>query len=54
MIGYRKTSVALLYLVLSAVLILYGKVDGTEWLKYTAGILGTFMGTNLVEHWGKK
>lgn len=49
--GYRKFSMCLIYLVLSSIFLAKGIVDGDAWMKYTAAVLGGFMGANLFEHY---
>lgn len=50
----RKYRVTLLYLILSAILVLANIGDVSNWLSQAAIVVLAYMGGNAAEHWAKR
>lgn len=50
MVGFRKLTFGLLFFVVSLILLLYGQINGAEWIKYNSGVVTAFFATNVGEH----
>jgi hypothetical protein len=50
MIGYRKLSIAFLYIISSITLLILGYIPGAGWLDSLTTGMVAFFGGNLVEH----
>lgn len=49
MIGYRKLSIAVIYIITSVVLLVCGYVPGDSWMSAITTGMVAFFGSNLVE-----
>ena len=50
LVGFRKFTVAIIFLVVSLGLLLGGVVTGGDFMKYNSSVIVAFMATNIGEH----
>ena len=50
MVGFRKLTYGLIFLVVSLILLFLGYVTGADWIKYNSGVVTAFFATNVGEH----
>jgi len=48
--GFRKWSLAIIYLAVSVALLVTGQIGSVDWMKYTSEVIAAFMATNIGEH----
>lgn len=50
LVGFRKFTLAAVYLVVAIVLLLAGVIPAEGWLQHVTSVVVAFMGTNIGEH----
>ena len=48
--GFRKWSMALLFIVIATVLLVMGYIPGQDWMKQMSTVMAAFFATNVGEH----
>ena len=50
LIGFRKLTIALIFMVVAITLLVLGLIPAEDWLKHTSTVCVAFFGTNVGEH----
>ena len=48
--GFRKFTMAIIFLVVAVTLLLYGVIPADDWMKHASSVIVAFMATNVGEH----
>lgn len=50
LVGFRKFSYGLIFILISLILLLSGYISGSDWILYNKDVALAFMATNIGEH----